>query len=161
MAAGWHGMTRVSQTAFVDLGGETAKASQASLFLEADFPVALPKVQRFQPKLVSQLWPPFDMRILETHSLFREGMCPALGFSGRRPFDLSAQVKREDDLAKLVTKRDKLVAMKRKAELTLQKKETRETFRPNCRLDPTPPGDYIYIYLALIRFYSGSGPCPG
>eukprot|EP00437_Effrenium_voratum_P006378 CAMPEP_0181426588 /NCGR_PEP_ID=MMETSP1110-20121109/15739_1 /TAXON_ID=174948 /ORGANISM="Symbiodinium sp., Strain CCMP421" /LENGTH=789 /DNA_ID=CAMNT_0023549785 /DNA_START=47 /DNA_END=2416 /DNA_ORIENTATION=+ len=41
-------------------------------------------------------------------------------------------VKREDDLAKLVIKRDKLVAMKRKAELTLQKKETRETFRPNC-----------------------------
>lgn len=39
-------------------------------------------------------------------------------------------VKLEDDLAKLVTEREKLMAMKRKAELTFEKQQTVETFRP-------------------------------
>eukprot|EP00490_Sorites_sp_Unknown_P012218 CAMPEP_0114664764 /NCGR_PEP_ID=MMETSP0191-20121206/29395_1 /TAXON_ID=126664 /ORGANISM="Sorites sp." /LENGTH=738 /DNA_ID=CAMNT_0001907755 /DNA_START=43 /DNA_END=2259 /DNA_ORIENTATION=- len=39
-------------------------------------------------------------------------------------------VKLENDLAKLVAKRETLVAMKRKAEMTFEKTEQKETFRP-------------------------------
>ncbi|CAK9000715.1 unnamed protein product [Durusdinium trenchii] len=46
---------------------------------------------------------------------------------------LSAHIVRcEEDLARLVAKRDDLLQMKRKAELTFEKTQRAETFRPSC-----------------------------